>query len=388
MVNALQYFKMIIHQPETIEENGQFIVSARIEYERDYGMPNELWFSVDEDLFAHVSGRADIFLSTLIRVARAIGEDIEVRGELSPLLLFGMREYLKVHAAWSGNYDIININARNPVPAKRTTQEAAAACNISGGIDSFHTLWSQLPENEPMVELRVKYGIYGIGFSSPVQNKYLKSTHVPRLKEMLNSLGVNLLVVENNACEFTHPDPWLPISTGRVAISQLFLGLISTHFIPSSNVYQLLNPVGSHPLTDHLFSVETLRIFTHTSDLVRFEKLRQMSAWTPFYDYLQVCNHAGGDFLNDCTCLKCTRTMLMIKVLELDGQVSTFHRPFRLNRLVSRVIREKDQYKDFSIIANEARNRGIRNLIPFIFISQLIYKLTSWIKPLLGYKFR
>ena len=147
---------MIIHQPESRQENGQFIVSSRIEYEHGYDLPNKLWFSVNEDLSPRTSARADIFLSSLIRVARAIGEDIEVRGEISPQLLFGMREYLKVYAAWSGNHDIININAVNIVPADCAAQEATVSCNISGGIDSFYTLWKQLPENEPVPELQIK----------------------------------------------------------------------------------------------------------------------------------------------------------------------------------------------------------------------------------------
>ncbi|MEK6255701.1 MAG: hypothetical protein N2C13_00100 [Chloroflexota bacterium] len=379
---------MIIHQPETKKENGQFIVSSRIEYFGDNDMPNELCFGVDEEHASLVSSRSDIFLSTLVRVARAMGEDIEVRGELSPQLLFGMREYLKVHAAWSGNYDIININASNLVPAKRTSNTSAASCNISGGIDSFHTLWSQLPENEPVRELQVIYGIYGIGFSSPYQNSFLKTTYVPRLKKMLKSLDVNLLVVESNAREFAHPDAWLPISTSRIAVPQLFSGLISTHFVPSSNTYQILYPYGTHPLTDQLFSLESLRIFTHGSEFARFEKLREMSTWVPFYDYLQVCNNLTGNFTNDSVCMKCDHTKLMLKVLELDEKVSTFHRPFRPKSLVSRIIRDKDQYSQFTLIAKEARARGQEYLIPFIWLSKLIYRLTSWIKPLLGYKFK
>lgn len=213
---------MIIHQSEIRRENGQYIVFSRIEYDHDYNLPNELWFSVDEEVSNITTSRADIFLSTLIRVARAIGEDIEVRGDVSPQLLFGLREYLKVHAAWSGNPDIINLNAVNRIPAKRPTQEAAVSCNISGGIDSFHALWSQLPENEPSAALQVKYGIYGLGLSSPFRNDFLRQTYVPSLKNMMQSLGVKLLVVDSNVQLFSFPDPWLPISTTRIAIPQIF----------------------------------------------------------------------------------------------------------------------------------------------------------------------
>lgn len=378
---------MIIHQPESRQKNGQHIVSARIEFERDYGMPNELWFSVDEGRSAHVSGRADIFLSTLIRVARAIREDIEVRGELSPQLLFGMREYLKVHAAWSGNHDIINIDARNPVPAKRTTQEAAASCNISGGIDSFHTLWSQLPENEPVPELQVKYGIYGTNFTSPTQNEVFAEHFIPNLSKLMKSQGVELLVVHANAPSFRLADAWISISPVRIALPFLFSPIISAHFLPSTDTYDSLKPFGTHPLTDHLFSLESLRLFTHSPDLLRFEKLRAMADWPLFYDYLYVCNNKSVK-LNDSTCPKCTRTMLMVNILGIDEKIATFHIPFRKRSLLRRILKGRNHYLSLRKMTRYAIDTGRWDLIPFLIAPIVIYKLTKWIRPLLGYKFR
>lgn len=379
---------MIIHTPETRLENGKFIVASRIEFNADYDFPNELWFSVEDKLMPQVSIRSDIFLSTMFRVARAIGEDIDVRGDLSPQLLFGLREYLKIHAAWSGNHNIININAVDPVPATRITQEAAASCNFSGGIDSFYTLWLQLPDKEQAPELQIKYGIYGLGFSSPHNNDFLETTYLPRLQKMLKSLDVDLLVVGSNAQAYAHPDPWLAISTGRLAIAQLFYSMISTHFVPSSISYDTQRPFGTSPLTDHLFSLESLRIFSHASDHIRFEKLREMSSWPIYYDYLQVCNNKRSDILNDCSCRKCIRTMLMANVLGIEDKITTFHIPFRKSSLLRRILTVSNQYLDFKLMALHALRSGKLSLVPFIYFPMLIYKLTNWIKPLLGYRFR
>lgn len=379
---------MIIHTPETRLENGKFIVASRIEFNGDYDFPNELWFSVEEKIMPHVSIRSDIFLSTMFRIARAIGEDIEIHGDLSPQLLFGLRECLKIHAAWSGNQNIININAIDPVPAERITQEAAASCNFSGGIDSFYTLWSQLPDKEPAPELQIKYGIFGLGFSSPHKNDFLETAYLPRLQKMLKSLAVDLLVVGSNAREYAHPNPWLAISSGRLAIAQLFSSMISTHFVPSSITYETQRPFGTSPLTDHLYSLESLRIFSHASDRIRFEKLREMSSWPIFYDYLQVCNNKRSDILNDCSCTKCVRTMLMASVLGIEDKIKTFHIPFRKSSLLRRILKQSNQYLDFKKMAAHARQSGKLTLIPFIYFPMLIYKLTNWIKPLLGDRFR
>lgn len=377
---------MIVHNPETRQENGQYIVSARIEYKRDHNLPNELWYSVDEELSPHTSTRADIFLSSLIRVARAIGEDIEVRGELSPQLMFGMHEYLKVHAAWSGNYDIITINASNLVPEERATQ-GVASCNISGGVDSFHTLWSHLPENEPAHELLVKYGIFGIGLSSPYHNDFLKTNYVPRLKGMLKPLEVNLLVVETNISAFALHDPWLPISTSRIAIPQLFSGLISTHFVPSSDMYLHLKPLGSHPMTNHLFSTEGVRILTQGSEYFRSEKLVQLKDWDLLYGLLQVCNYPITNSINDCRCKKCLRSMLALEVFGVKQKFTSFHLPLKRRKLIGRIVRSDNMYADFKFLARYAWTQGRRKLLPFILTPMIIYKLTRWIKPLLGYKF-
>ncbi|MEK6255702.1 MAG: hypothetical protein N2C13_00105 [Chloroflexota bacterium] len=379
---------MIIHQPETKKENGQFIVSARIETQRGVNFPHELWFSVPEEHRLKVSPRADYFATTLLRIARILGEDLEVRGELSPQLLFGMREYLKVHAAWSGNYNIINISASNPVPAERKTQGPAASCSISGGIDSFHTLWSQLPENEPTVDLQVKYGIYGANFTSPNQSNIYEKQYIPGLSKLLEVMGVELLAVNTNSLSFRVADEWLSISTARLTIPLLFSPVISTHFVPSTDTYHTLKPWGVHPLTDHLFSLESLRIFTHTSDMLRFEKLRAMAGWAPFYEYLYVCNNHNSVLLNDSTCPKCTRTILMANLLNIDEKITTFHMPFRKRNLLRRLIKSRNHYLSFKVMVMHAIRIRKWSLVPFMIFPVIVYKLTRWIKPLLGYKFK
>lgn len=378
---------MIIHTPETRRENGKYIVSARLEYDQDINLPSELWFSVDEELDSHVSVRADIFLGSLIRVAKAINEDVHVRGELSPQLLFGFREYLKIHAAWSGNYDNIKINADKLV-VPDPPREMAASCNISGGIDSFFTLWSQLPENEPVPELQVKYGIFSFGGYSPLRSELFHQKYVPRLKKMTQSLGVELLVVDTNIPLFKSFDSWLPISSSHIALPLLFSPLISIHYIPGSISYHQLGPWGAHPMTDHLFSIESLRIFTHGSEYYRFEKLREIVHWEPMYEYLQVCNNKEAEELNDCTCRKCLRTMMMLEVLGISDKITTFQLPIQWKRFAGRVAVYKSHYLEFKLMAKLANLSGKRKLLPIIYLQMLIFNLTNWLVPFFGYKWR
>lgn len=204
----------------------------------------------------------------------------------------------------------------------------------------------------------------------------------------MQSLGVKLLVVDSNVQLFSFPDPWLPISTTRIAIPQLFSPLISTHFVPSSGTFMVQKPMGTNPLTDHLFSLETLRIFTHSADITRFEKLREMSNWPSFYEYLQVCNANKPGVMIDCRCAKCFRTMLMVNVLGIEDKITTFHIPFQKKSMLRRIVKTRYKYLYFKEMASHARRSNKLKLLPFIYFPMLIYKLTKWIDPLLGYKFK
>lgn len=378
---------MIIHPPESKQANGQFTISSRLEYAQDRGLPDTLWFSVDEGFSSIAANRSDIFLSSLIRTARAIGEDIEVRGELSPKLLYGMREYLRVHASWSGNPYTPEIHAENLLPAERSGP-GAASCNISGGVDSFYTLWSQLPENELLPDLQIRYGIFGIGYSSPTHNDNLRAQYVPLLKRRMQSLDVDLIVVDTNANTFSHPSPWWVMSTSRIAIPQLFPSLCSTHFHPSSDMYLHLKPYGSHPMTNHMFSTEATRILTHGAQLFRSEKLLRIKDWDFIHDLLQVCNYTTPNSINDSRCRKCARTTLALDVFGARSKFTTFQPQSKRQGLARRLVVSENMAGDFTFLAQYAREHGRKELLPRILIPLMLYKLTGWIEALFGQKFR
>lgn len=379
---------MIIHNPETKLEKGKFIITSQIEYDHDHDLPNELWFSVEEQHREYTSSRVDAFASSLILLASAIGEDIEVRGEFSPQLMFGLREYLKIQAFWSGSNHTININADSLTPSKRNSDKFVASCNISGGIDSFYTLWSQLPENEPIAELQIQYGIYGEGLSFPVTDGHSRNSYAPNLKKLINSLGLELLVVNSNLPQFRVPnDVWIGIGRGRTAIPLLFSPLITNHFIPSTHSYYALKPWPAHPLLDHLYSIESLRIFTHAAEFNRFEKLKKIANWPPLYEFLQVCNRINLNTLNCCRCNKCYQTMIPLDILGVKDNTTAFHLPLRKIDLLQNYIDSYDLYLQFNMMANHAWSEGKLGIIPFLYLAILKYPIVKWAKWILHSRF-
>ena len=376
---------MIIHQPETRRENGKHIVSAVIEYDQDVDMPSELWFRVDEEFASHVSTRADAFVSCLLSVARELREDIEIRADFSPQLLIGLQELQYIQEAWFKQNRLISLKANNLVPSVAKNNNSVNSCNISGGVDSSYTLWSLLPENQPIPELQIHYGIFGEELSHPDSGIRSVNSYGPDLKRLVNSLGVEFLAVGSNLPLFTaNNKPWLALSRGRFSIPMLFSSLISTHFKPSSNWYEALKPSDFHPMLDHLFSIESLRIFPHAANLTRFQKLKEISNWPPIHEYFQVCNVGDKDALNCCRCNKCYRTMIALDILGVKENFNSFHLPLRKIDLLKANVYNHNQYVQFKLMVKHAWSSRNLGILPFLYFTTFKYRVYTLIKPLIN----
>ena len=93
--------EMIIHAPEISSRSDGITASARIEFHTKVsGMPDSLWFKFPQDQSELVSDRADGFVVAMLLIAMRHGENIRVRGALSPRLRAGMGKYQHVFNSW------------------------------------------------------------------------------------------------------------------------------------------------------------------------------------------------------------------------------------------------------------------------------------------------
>ncbi|MGB9669123.1 MAG: hypothetical protein ACPL0B_01935 [Anaerolineales bacterium] len=84
---------MIIHPPQIELKEGKVILSADVEFSHSIqDMPKTLWFAFPEKYQEYVSSNCDAFASTLLPIAQLFGEDLEVRGEISPRLAYNLNE--------------------------------------------------------------------------------------------------------------------------------------------------------------------------------------------------------------------------------------------------------------------------------------------------------
>ena len=100
---------------------------------------------------------------------------------------------------------------------------------------------------------------------------------------------------------------------GALASVALLLGFPRA-FVPSSYSYSQLFPLGSHPLTDPLWSVEGTEIIHDGSEARRVDKIQRIAENGPALANLRVC---FNDMNVNCGhCLKCVRTMIPLKLLQ------------------------------------------------------------------------
>ena len=85
---------MIIHQPETIEQDGYVIIWARLELkEPQENFPKYLWYRVPDQYASYLTLQSDAFLVPALLAGMHFGEDIDVRGTVSPKLAYNLEEY-------------------------------------------------------------------------------------------------------------------------------------------------------------------------------------------------------------------------------------------------------------------------------------------------------
>src|ERR1035437_6880226 len=92
---------MIISNPEIMLKNGEVIVSAKVTFQKPFlNKPEIAWFAFPESYLTYISGSADAFAAGLLPLAMVIQEDLVIEDEMSPQLLYGLKEYQLALNLW------------------------------------------------------------------------------------------------------------------------------------------------------------------------------------------------------------------------------------------------------------------------------------------------
>ncbi len=321
---------MIINKPKIEEKNDKIRISSRIEVKNDKKVPSCLWFEVPKKFQDSITNRADAFVVALFLLAMKIGEDVEVKGAMSPKLLDGIGKYQKIMSSWfPDEYKIIKINCSNLVPAKRS-KESGAFVAFTGGVDSFYTLLQNAPKNQVDEKKRVTHGLFINGFETKIDDPRNYLTMYNSLKEVASEVGVELIPAGTNVRKFIKNHINWSFAHGAciVATALVFQPIMPKFYIASSYTYDQIHPWGSRPDTDPLLSVENFKIIHHGASVSRVEKTIAISEHRETYDKLHACFWLDKNGLgNCCRCSKCLRTMIPLEIVGKLSEYKTFPLP-------------------------------------------------------------
>jgi hypothetical protein len=329
-------------------------------------IPDYLWFKLPLAYADNIgSGNHDAFVTSLFLLASSFGEDIIVRGSISPRLLWGVKEYVNVFSYWFPHlYKKVDIQCES-IEAIDSINPSIALTSFSGGVDSFFTIINNMSTIEPPIKIR--YAIFVHGFDMPLAEIKTFDDCVSLYKTQLEEFDIKLIPASTNIREFLRPLNWATVHGAPLAgISFLFNGLFNTYFIPSTHEYDYVTPMGSDPRIVPLLATEGISVLLEGASLTRVEKTFYVSNFDFTYDSLRVCWVKPNGVMNCCQCEKCLRTMLE---LDLSGKLESYStfpdKAFKekVRRLWSKT---KSQQSYFHDIAKKAKELGRYDVVALV----------------------
>ncbi len=317
---------MIVYEPELRREGATHVAAARVRSDgRAVHLPDRLWFALDQAEGVELGLASEGFVASVIPLAMALGEDIEVRGPVDERFAFGVGEYQRLlHSWYPRKLSRIHLRCDIRTPPLIRSQAFTGAA-FSGGVDSFHTLRSHLGTREPIPLYRITYALFVHGFDIPLDDEPSYREAADAYDHFLETLGVRLLRIRTNVREFTTPPGW-ELAHGSVLLGAALQlqGLLGRFYVPSSRSYGTLEPWGTHPLLDPLLSTDRLQFIHDGSHRTRVDKLADIADWEPTYCLLRTCYNKIDGLRNCCRCDNCVRTMAIIHTVGDLSRFKTF----------------------------------------------------------------
>ena len=312
-------------------------VSATLIWENCNRSSEEVYFETtaqyEEDL--QINPNSWLLCSAL--VAMRYGEKrIKIDAPISPEIKDGLTNAMKCLINWQvGDRQIIPIEAPLQTEVLFADKQPRAGALFSGGIDALAMVRDNHLNFAPNYPRRIQDGIlvYGVLEGENEQDHSFQNV-VKAVTAMANDAGIELIQLYTNAyAHFRDLDSdfsfWRFEYHGSflAAIAHIFVSRLSVASIASTYDFANLEPWGSHPLLDPLYSTTSLQVRHENAALSRLEKTKLVGEWDMALRQLRVCNekesYKEGNY-NCGNCEKCVRTMTAFLSLGLLDRIATF----------------------------------------------------------------
>jgi hypothetical protein len=339
---------MKITEPRLDRRPDHILLSATID-------GRELWYKFPP--FVELVRLGDALLAASLLPAMLKGETLEIDPALpvSPGLLEKVKNLQEIFSTWHPILRRIEVRARAEA-AKPAG--GGVGCFYSGGVDSAYTLLNH--------EQEITHLIFVKGIDMQLENDVLWRESLLANQRVADHYGKTLLPIESNVRFFGgKPIGWHFYQGGGLASIALALGFRKA-FTSATFTYQELFPLGTHPLTDTLWSTEATEIVHDGADVVRTDKIRRLTQAPTLLQNLRVCWSDSG--YNCGRCEKCLRTMATLRALGVT--TPTFPRldsiaPIRRLKIESRanLTRAEENLRLASEAGDLALQRALRRSI-------------------------
>lgn len=269
---------------------------------------------------------ADAALVATLLPAMARVEPLQLEAPVSARLLSSVPTIQQVLVSWSRQSEVMR--GLDPVfrpvaveAVERTAPEEAAprgaATFFSGGVDSFYTALKHRHEHLTLVFVH--------GLDVPLDNRAQRELVANGVRHAATELGLPFLEVETNVRAFSDVYvSWLDSHGAAVASVAMLLGRwFERVYVPGTDTYATLVPLGSHPLLDPLWSTERVEIVHDGCEAHRLDKLLAIKDCSVAHESLRVCVDQDFDGYNCGHCWKCVRTMVGLRVLGISDRFAT-----------------------------------------------------------------
>lgn len=317
---------MRLRSVELREQSGRVRLVGQLT--RDDGSRLDLYFDYSAEHGPFVTPSSHPFLVGLLTLCMKDGESLESDIPVAPQLAFNLPRIRDIFHAWFPGF--ARIPLRLPTDAQDPTWSAPAAgaraaSFFSGGVDSLYTLLKRRFK-EPL-PVPLTHVIFMRGVETRLERSRNVEASIARTQAIADQLGVTCIVGETNlrSVARVHWEHY-QFGSGLAAVALSLAHGFRYVCIPSSYGYGHMEPHGSTPLVDEMYSTEQLSIVHDGGEASRATKTALCLDWHRDLTLrsLRVCTKNDGGDTNCCRCYKCVRTAAALAALGAFTDAESF----------------------------------------------------------------
>ena len=295
----------------------------------DGGEKKDIWVEVEPEFSSFLcEDRADGFF--IICLYRAIKEGWNLRSliPVSERIWYQATTFMSEFYSQIFSKERIKIDV--PIVSSPLPKGEAVGTGISCGVDSLYTVWSH--SNLPAKDYNLTHlvlmnvGAYHIAAEDPLARF---NDEISIARTFCKKYGYSFVKIDSNIRDYL---PYSFTEYHGIVIGSTILtlqSLFKTYYSSSSYMIGEFKPDPLDLSHVELFNLSVLstdntKFYSTGGGVTRFDKVRQLSKWSPSYDTLHVCNSHSRN-CSQVHCVKCCRTLVELDVIDaLDNYRTVF----------------------------------------------------------------